>query len=116
GASRAVPPFASTAEGGPHEIDTRWAGSGLDFDRCAHAHQIPQVAPFFIRYRDASVGPIMQSMRLPDPRILLRKPVHHDVASRTDAQFPGGRLVVGVWIRHVEGFVIVAIGILRIEN
>ena len=57
----------------------------------------------------------MQSVCFSDPRILLRETVQHDVAAGADAEFLGGCNILRTWVRDVEGFVKVAVGVSRIE-
>jgi len=58
----------------------------------------------------------MQSVCFSHPRVLLCETVQHDVASRTDAQFLRDCYIFRIWVRDVEGFVKVAIGVSRIEG
>jgi hypothetical protein len=59
--------------------------SGNDFDRRADVNQLPDFVHFFVRDGDATIRPVMHSVCLPHPRVLLRQSVQHNVTPRVDA-------------------------------
>jgi len=59
--------------------------SRFDVNGSADPDQFPNLVHLVVRDRDASVGPVMQSVCLSHKSVLLRKSVQHDVAAGTDA-------------------------------
>ena len=64
---------------------TRDYPSRSNFDRSTDADHFPDFVHLFVRDRDASVRPVVQSVCLPHPRVLLRKSMQHDVSAGADA-------------------------------
>src|SRR6266851_9602481 len=51
--------------------------SRLDFNRSAGADQFPNLVHLFVRHRNASVSPVMQSVCLSHESVILREAVQH---------------------------------------
>ena len=75
---------------------------GLNLDRRAVLHQIPDFFDLDIGNRDAAVGPIPGAMGCTNKSLAVGQAVDEDVSSRRDAQFAGAFAVGCVRIRDVQ--------------
>src|SRR5262245_26845890 len=94
----------------------RAQSSRIDLDRSADVHCTPYDIHIVVAQSYTSICPVEQLGDKGEPAEPVPLSVNHDEAARIDTARPSRCNVRGVWIRDVNGLVVPAVGVLRIEH
>lgn len=74
------------------------AESRSHLNRRSVGHQLPDFIDLFIRYCDAAIGPISQTVRAANCSVTVREPVQKDISARRNVKLRRFGAVYGAWI------------------